>query len=512
MNLRATAANLAWLAASAPAYRNFRAALADPEAAQRRWLARHLARQATSAYARGVGLDRGASYEEFSRRTPVVGYDALAPWIARIRGGETHLLTTEPVARLLPTSGSTGARKLIPFTAGLQREFNAAIGPWLVDLCARHATVPLGPAYWSVTPMGAEPDTEPSAVPIGFEDDSRYLGAARAWLIESALAVPSAVRHLHDLAIFRRTVLGHLLAQRDLRFISVWHPSFLLLLLDTLAAEWPALVAALPPQVGRARRRELARADPHVPKTLWPHLTVVSAWADALAAGPAAELQRRLPGVALQAKGLLATEAVITIPFGGSHPAATTSHLLEFRDRAGTIRPVWDVAVGETYEVIVTTGGGLWRYALGDQVAVTGRQQRTPTLRFTGRTGHSVDLCGEKLAEPFVVAVLQRLAPAAPFALLAPEPCGSRWRYVLFIESAAAADPPADLLDTQLQENPQYALARRLGQLEPVGVVALPPGTYARFAGAEVARGRRLGDLKPAALSGRTDWREVLTC
>jgi len=42
-------------------------------------------------------------------------------------------LTEEPVLLLEPTSGSTSAKKLIPYTRGLQREFSSAIGKWLWD-------------------------------------------------------------------------------------------------------------------------------------------------------------------------------------------------------------------------------------------------------------------------------------------------------------------------------------------------------------------------------------------
>src|SRR2546426_7503148 len=111
----------------------------------------------------------------------------------RIRQGEANVLTHAPVTHLIPTGGSTGARKLIPFTAGLQREFNAAIGPWLVDLQRQSPGVIGGPAYWSVTPALPDTTAEESAVPIGFDSDAAYLGGTRRRLAEAVLAVPSGV-------------------------------------------------------------------------------------------------------------------------------------------------------------------------------------------------------------------------------------------------------------------------------------------------------------------------------
>ena len=497
MSPLATAANLAWLAASAPAHARFVHALRDPAGAQRTWLRSHLSRHASCAYGRSLGLGEIRGYEDFARRVPIADYDDLAPWIASIRRGETDVLTREPVTRLLPTSGTSGARKLIPFTSSLQSEFNAAIGPWFFDLWRQHPSLALGPAYWSLTPSGAAHESAPSAVPIGFDTDSHHLGGARARIVAATMAVPSTVAAIRDLAEFRRTVLRHLLACADLRFISVWHPSFLSLLLDTLEREWSTLSSTLPPA-----RRALD------PARLWPKLRVVSCWADAHAAAPAHNLTGRLPGVTIQPKGLLATEAFITLPFGAANPLAIRSHFFEFEDAHGAIHPTEAIHSGETYTVIVTTGGGLWRYRLGDRVTVADFVGHTPSLRFLGRGSGTSDLCGEKLTEAFVIKVLAELCPGAAFAMLAPEAHDGVWRYVLFSEGPH----PCDLdhhLDTALRANPHYVLCRDLGQLAPAAAVPLKSPGYARYVAAEMARGMRLGDIKPAVLSPRMDWRHV---
>ena len=518
MNTRATAANLAWLASCLPAYQRFRHALHDPGAAQSAWLQRHLARNRDSAYGRAHGIERISNYREFARRVPLVTYAELEPWLQRAQRGERSVLVREPVTRLVPTSGSTGARKLIPFTRTLQQEFNAAVGPWMIDLARRVPTIAFGPAYWSVTPMGTASDAADahSAIPVGFDDDSEYLGGARAWLVEAAMAVPSTTRHIPDLDQFRRTVLLHLLARPDLRLISIWHPSFLALLLDTLVRDWDLLRTQLGTMQSPRGSRLLARcdqlkvADPMRPLTVWPHLRVVSCWADAHAAGPAADLARRLPGVQLQPKGLLATEGCVTVPFGGQHPVALTSHFFEFIAEDGSVHPLENLRAGTVYEVAITTGGGLWRYRLGDRVEVSGFVGQTPSLRFLSRAGNVSDRCGEKLSEAFAIRILATLAGDASFAMLAAEPVGGVWRYVLHVHAVQSIAPDSGQLDAALSANPHYALCRRLGQLCAPRIVPVDAGAYARFAAAEVARGMRLGDIKPVALSLRTDWAQHL--
>ena len=58
------------------------------------------------------------------------------------------------VERLVPTSGSTAAAKLVPFTADLRGEFTTAIDAWLVDLFMARPALMGGPAYWSISPAG----------------------------------------------------------------------------------------------------------------------------------------------------------------------------------------------------------------------------------------------------------------------------------------------------------------------------------------------------------------------
>ena len=528
MNAIAALANSAWLASSLPAWMRFHRALNEPERRQRNILSRLVATNRDCAFGRAHAFGTIHSYDEFRERVPVVDYEAPEPWVARIRRGETAVLTQEPVTRLLPTSGSTGGRKLIPFTATFQRELNAAIGPWMVDLCRQHPSVALGPAYWSVSPAIATSDEE-SAVAIGFDDDSAYVGRMRQRLVETALAVPSALRLVRDVECLRYLTLLCLLRRRGLRLISVWHPSFLTLLLDALPASWDELLrdvesggcqrgAQLPQEVRRAlaarpqlrRARELRDAGPRNPHALWPCLRVVSCWADAQAALPAQDLQRRLPHAVIQAKGLLATEAFISIPFRGQHPLAIASHFYEFADARGAVRLAHELQRGETYTVIVTTGAGLWRYRLGDFVEVDGFIGRTPSLRFLGRGNSVSDLCGEKLAETFVTraiaAALAACGLAPRFDMLAPENDVGHWHYTLFFEGAVPAALAAKL-DTELRDNPHYALCRDLGQLGPLQVFCVGSGAYEILCAAAAAQGRRWGEVKPQSLSPRPDWR-----
>jgi len=533
VNLKATIANSLWSATNLPSYLQFRRALHQPQITQQKLLQTYLDQNAQTAFGQAHGFNSIRSYEDFTKRVPLMDYEDLEPWIDRIRRGEAKVLTCEPVTRLVPTSGSTGGRKLIPFTDGLQSELNAAIGPWLIDLLRQSPGIGGGPAYWSITPVMSNAGPEDSAVPIGFDADTAYLGGTRQRLASTVMAVPDELRLVKDMEVFRYVTVLCLLRQRELRLISVWHPSFLTLLLDALSANWQELLAdigsgqckhadKLSPVVLSAlklhplpqRADELRCADPQKTETLWPRLQLISCWGDGSAGFAAASLKKLFPNVMLQPKGLLATEAFVTIPFAGLQPVAVRSHFFEFVDDAGAVHRVQELRAGQTYEVVVTTAGGLWRYRLRDSVRVTGSIGRTPTLQFLGRNGNVSDLFGEKLSEAFVAETIQQTLASSDtplnFVLLAPDKDASGCRYTLYIEGKPLGHL-AESLDCALRRNPHYAYCRDLGQLRPVRLFAIAERGYETYAKRQTTQGARLGDIKPTSFSQTFGWSNVFT-
>jgi hypothetical protein len=528
-----TIANALWNATNAPACRRFRRALREPRAAQEILLREMVLRHAGTAFGEAHDFGTIRNYDEFARRVPLADYEVFEPWMARIRRGEKNVLTCDPVTHLVPTSGTAGARKLIPFTAGLQHQFNAAIAPWMTDLQGQRPGISGGPAYWSITPALRSIEREISSVPIGFDDDTAYLGGVRKIFADSVMAAPAELRLIESVEHFRYATLLCLLRQRELRLISVWHPSFLSLLLDALPVCREELIndvrrgtcrkadeltvavrAALKQSPQPARARELERADPRRPETLWPRLRLISCWGDGAAGLALAGLKKLFPNTVVQPKGLLATEAFVTIPFDGKYPLAVCSHFFEFIDDTGAVRLVDELREGRTYEVVVTTAGGLWRYCLGDRVEVTGFAGRTPSLRFMGRRGNVSDLCGEKLSEAFVAQAIGKtlavLGLAPRFVLLAPERDGERCGYTLFLEGTTRVGL-AETLDEMLRENPHYAWCRDLGQLRPVRVFVISADGCEAFLRRQAESGARLGDVKPAALSRLPGWSKIFS-
>jgi len=526
MSLAATLANTLWLASSLPPARRLARALREPGRWQAAGLRAMLARHAQSAFGREHDFAAIADPSTFSRRVPLADYERVAPYVERIRLGDADVLARSRVTHLAPTSGSTGARKLIPFTRELQRSFDSAVKPWIVDLARQRPALLGGPAYWSVSPLAEQPEeqrpTQREHVPVGFADDAEYLGGQSAWLVRQVLAAPASLRFVRDMPAFWALTLLSLLARRDLRLISVWHPSFVQLMVDEAPGLWPALLdaisqgdcpwsAALPPMAHQrwrlrpdpVRARELARIGPADWHRWWPRLQVVSCWGEQAAEAGWRTLATRLPGVLVQRKGLLATEGVVTIPLGAATPLAVTSHFFEFLDEGGDVHLAHQLHRGTRYEVVLTNGGGLWRYRLGDVVECTGFLHATPTLHFLGRAGTASDLRGEKLSEPFVAGVLAALWPeddAPAYAALRAWHGASGAGYELLVSPDGTCSDAAQLaarVDEALGANPHFALARRLGQLRPTRVVVVGADYATQHLAAHPGR---LGDAKPQVL------------
>ena len=527
MSITAALLNGAWLGANARGYLHFKAALRNPRAVQESLLGWYLRSNRPTAFGIKHRFQTIRSAREYQERVPLSTYEDYADAINRIAAGGQEVLSSSRVRLFEPTSGSTRGAKLIPFTNQLQAEIRRAVAPWIVDLARSEPTLIGGPAYWSISPVTDLSDSSESKIPVGFETDSAYLGGGFQSLVNKTLVQCDDLRRVSDIEEFRRRTLLRLLAARDLRLISVWHPTFLTLLLEALVSSWPRLLSALRlglPGEGAAkamapclrRADELEGADPERPMTIWPELKVISCWGDAQASSLLPDLSERFPNVRIQPKGLISTEAFVSVPFQGHYPLAVRSHFFEFIDDAGCAKFLWELKEANCYSVVVTTGGGLYRYRLRDRIRVTGFLEHTPSIQFIGKEDGISDLYGEKLSDSFIAEILARLlpefAPETRFSLLAPEYEGRAARYVLFIDSLA--NRPAEFserLESQLRGNPHYAYCAHLGQLLPAIVASIERGSDRLYLAKLQADGARLGNIKPTALSAATNWRQIFS-
>lgn len=460
-----------------------------------------LRKNAGTVYGKKYGFSEIKSYEEFAEKVPLTVYEDYEPYINEISEGRKNVLTAEEVTLLEPTSGSSGGKKLIPYTKSLQREFQRGIRPWLYDIYKNVEGVCDGMSYWSITPVTDGKSYTKSGIPIGFEEDTAYFGKLEQAVMKKIFAVDGSVKFSGNMEDFYMKTSRQFLACKSLTLISVWNPTFLTILCDFIHDNINELAALLPE---KRREQVISGAVENRFDRIFPDLKIISCWADGSAADDIGDISERFPGVYIQPKGLLATEGFFSFPLTGETGSRLSiySHFFEFRRLSdGEIITAEKLTPGE-YEIIVTTGGGFYRYQIGDIVEVMEvYSDRPPRIRFLRRSGISSDLCGEKLTEEFVRNVCKKLGITDSFCLLATEGKG----YCFYTTAKGLTD---EIFDNALRESYHYNYCRQLGQLKCAEVCQVTGDPSKKYLERLTAEGMRLGDIKPAYLSKKSNWGE----
>jgi hypothetical protein len=488
-----------------------------------------LRKNANTVFGREHGFSSIRTVSDFEERVPVRGYAEFEPYIERAAANELEVLTSDRVESFALSSGSSGSSKLIPYTRPLLDDFRRGITPWLVGLYLEHPSLLFGQSYWQVSPAGAPEGVSSGGIHIGFGEDSEYFGRYRGALVRATLAVPEHVAGIADIDAFRFETLRHLLTCRNLRFISVWNPSFLTLLLAELPSLAPALIQRIADHGDVKRAAELQRIFANakdgdfacLSESIWPKLQVISCWCDAGAREAALHLQAAFfPRVVIQPKGLIATEGIMSLPWRAEGAAlAICSHFFEFLEDAdadGKPKLAHQLETGRIYSILLTTSGGLYRYRIGDQVEVTGWIAQCPLIRFRGKESDVSDMVGEKLNGIHVIraaeAVFARFRFLPEFWMVAPEGGDPAPWYTLYVQSQSPVpDGLVFALDVALAENFHYAYARRLGQLAALKLFGIDPASAPEtdYMRVQAASSRRLGGIKRPHFDRATGWSEV---
>lgn len=471
----------------------FAVAVANPRAAQLELLASIIAANRASDFGKAHDFISIADWDAWRERVPILTDANLAADIAATAADGRPRLTEQAPLAFERTGGSAGGAKLVAYNAALLAAFRSATLVWLDGVLERYPAIMQGRFYATISPATRAPAVTASGVPIGLGSDAAYLGEDLAGHFLALLAVPPELGWIPDPDEWRIATLAALIAAEDLTFISLWSPTFLLALIEALPPIADAVAARLPAPA-RARLAA-ARAGGGIDTArLWPQLACISCWTDGASAGFASALAARFPNAAIDPKGVLATEAPITLTHGpeAQRVPALSQCLTEFIAADGTAHLCDELTAGQTYRAVITTPGGLYRYDIGDLFTCCGMAGGVPELEFIGRAGLTSDLVGEKLEDGFVARVLAGLP-----AVLAPRSDAAGYEVVVDGGHASPIDLAA--IERGLCANPQYAYARAMHQLAPITLRKIDdlPGT---LIASGIAAGRVMGDIKSCGL------------
>ena len=466
-----------WLKIMEPAFHAFEKAKNNPSFTQESILKNYLQSNQNTLYGRLYNFSAIENYKQYRKNVPIIeDFSQLDTFIDKISKGEKNVLTSEDVLFFETTSGTSGMKKQIPYTNKLLQEFRYSIAVWMHHLYQQYPHSFSGKAFWSISPPLKNKDNIKSTIPIGMESDLDYFdqkskGLLLQVLLHTANDSSTAYDFYFQLAI-------QLLLEENLAFVSIWSPNYLLQLDDFIRQNFTQLMDVI--SSNQKRFEFLKNKEEQTWDQWFPNLSLVSCWQDAQSAMWLDQVKNKLGNIRLHRKGLLSTECVISTPISDNQSAlACTSHFFEFiNERNNEITSMENIEKGGEYEIVVTTGGGLYRYRTHDVISVADFYGEIPIVHFEGRNNQTSDLVGEKISARVIRPFLQRVKTeyqSIQSMALMPIKLNNSIRYLLLLESNTmkTLGNLEDKLEEFLLKNPYYQQSRSSGQLKKVKCISI---------------------------------------
>ena len=167
----------------------------------------------------------------------------------------------------------------------------------------------------------------------------------------------------------------------------------------------------------------------------------------------------------------------------------------EYGSHDPTILEAHELQEGESYYILLTNAGGLFRYDIHDVVQCVGFEGQTPLLTFLHKGAHCTNVAGEKLTEYQVATAVREgfndLNRSLETVMLVPV-MGNPPRYKLLVEpeSDDYSDRLAAIIDARLSDlNCEYQDRIRTRRLQPISVQQVPAGSWSWLREQKIAQG-----------------------
>ncbi len=515
--------------------RRFLEALDNSAVEQASLRKRYITANAETAFGREHGFSKIETLDDYRHAVPIRSYEQLAPWIDRIVGGEANVLTAAEAVMFFVTTGTTGKPKRVPVTREYFRNFTDNLLVYWATLCEHFPSVVERDDAVVMLHLAPKPYTEVTANGIPLLNPTHVPSSGKgAFPYSRAPWFPPPPEMGDNERLYY--LLRYSIESKLAGFMCL-HPSRLQAMVSRLEQEGPRLVEELErgtvcgkplgtPNPTRAKEiAALVRSGTLLPRHIWSSLEFVSCWAGGSFKMYLPEIQETFGAEVIPQMSASSEIGQFSMPLDREPvdgPVNVRTCFYEFLPVSGSDEvsaadlerrgdhtvTVDQLEPGTTYEMIVTTCAGLYRYASGDRFEVRGFVRGVPRLEFVGRGG-IVDMTGEKVSEPQVVAAIDRGLAAVGLETKNATCCpvlGRPSHYAFVFEpgepwSADAIERLRDRIDGELVAmNPRYKLKRDFGDLGRAVVTTVKRGTFARYRERLVASGLPGPQLKDKVL------------
>jgi len=170
--------------------------------------------------------------EKFQNKIPIVNYEDIKEFVEKEKSGENNVLLSDKIKLFELTSGSTSDVKYIPYTEKFLKSYMNGVFAWIYNLYQNNKKLFLGSSYWSVSPILKREAVTSGGIRVGIEDDTSYFDKVSAFFLNKLFTVPKEIKNIQNMEDFLLITAVFLLLSENLAMISVWSPSFLMILLD----------------------------------------------------------------------------------------------------------------------------------------------------------------------------------------------------------------------------------------------------------------------------------------
>jgi GH3 auxin-responsive promoter len=514
--------------------------------AQSERLLQMLKMNAGTTFGKNHNFDSINNVSDFQKAIPIQTYDDLSSYINQVAAGATNVLTVETPFMFATTSGTTGARKLIPVTKSYIREFRRASTTSGFNLLRNFPGLAKGVALSIFSP--AEEGRTEAGIPFGAISGRLYLDEPK--LIRKYVSpIPYEVFLIKDYELRYYTLLRCAL-MLPVSLIYTLNPSTIMLLARrlqthaeklisdvakgtlTLESELaPNILQAIQPFLTPAPKkadffRALHKEGRFTPNHVWPGLSFVSCWTKASAAFYLQDFPEYFGSTPICDITYGASEGRGTVFLNQQTQAlAIRSHFFEFveEDRIDEDQPpaltADQLTLGRSYYILFTTSGGLYRYNINDIVKVVGWHKSVPLLEFLHKGGNICSFTGEKLTESQVTgavsASLDNKNMICRFFTVIPE-FRPEPHYELLIETTNQLNQRElqelqERFDFYLGErNDEYKTKRQSQRLSSPIAFQLQPGSYEELRKKLVEAGVPDAQIKISHLNPKDDIKSYL--
>jgi hypothetical protein len=396
-------------------------------------------------------------YEDFAKQVPIHSYEQITPYIEKTMKGSQNVLWSTDINWFSKSSGTTSSRsKYIPVSEESLEDCHFKGGKDMLSLYV--ANYPDSKLFTGKSlSIGGSLSKNP------FNDES-----------ENQVGDISAVI-MHNLPLwvqFART------PSLDVALMGEWE-SKIERMANEVMDENVVSIAGVPTWTIVLIQRILELKNAKNILEVWPNLEVF--FHGAVAFGPYRKLFRELiPSSKMRymeiynaSEGFFgiqdqkeSEELLLMLDYGIFYEFIPMEEILK---ESPKVLPLSAVEVGKNYAMLITTNGGLWRYAIGDTVKFTNTSPYR--IKISGRTKHFINAFGEEVIVENADKAVQAAAEAtnatitnytaAPIYFGDSKSKGAHEWIVEFRSMPGDQDKFTEVLDTTLREvNSDYDAKR----------------------------------------------------